>query len=138
MAFTVANHRVLVPAAAILIAVASAPAQTNYAAEAAKNPGAASKPTPRMADGHPDLNGVWHHFFGIGTIEKVGESFVIGGAFNPKSGALYATPLNDAKPEYKPEAAARVKSLSDNQVQEDPALHCQPPGVPRRPWLPVA
>ena len=74
MASAIANHRALAPAAAILIAVVSAPAQTNYAAEAAKNPGAASKPTPRMPDGHPDLNGVWHHFFGIGTIEKVGEA----------------------------------------------------------------
>jgi hypothetical protein len=118
-------------AAVILMAPMSAPAQTNYAAEAAKNPGAASKPTPKMADGHPDLNGVWHHFFGIGTIEKVGQSFVVGGAFSPKSGALYNAPLNDAKPEYKPEFAAKVKSLYDNQVREDPALHCQPPGVPR-------
>jgi len=134
MAIAIASHRVLAPAAlaaAILMAPVCAPAQTNYAAEAAKNPGAATRPTPKSADGHPDLNGVWHHFFGIGTIEKVGESFVVGGAFSPKSGALYATPLNDAKPEYKPQAAARVKSLSDNQVHEDPALHCQPPGVPR-------
>src|SRR6476661_4377534 len=121
MAFAIASHRALAPAAlaaAILMAVMlitpmSAPAQTNYAAEAAKNPGAATKPTPKMADGHPDLNGVWHHFFGIGTIEKVGESFVVGGAFSPKSGALYATPLNDAKPEYKPEFAAKLKSLND-------------------------
>jgi hypothetical protein len=123
-------------AATILIAVMlttpmSAPAQTNYAAEAAKNPGAASKPTPHIADGHPDLNGVWHHFFGIGTIEKVGASFVVGGAFSPQSASLYATPLNDPKPEYKPAFAARMKSLNDNQVKEDPALHCQPPGMPR-------
>jgi hypothetical protein len=115
----------------MLITPISAPAQTNYAAEAAKNPGAASKPTPRAADGHPDLNGVWHHFFGIGTIEKVGESFVVGGAFSQKSGALYATPLNDAKPEYKPAFAAKAKTLNENQVKEDPALHCMPPGVPR-------
>jgi len=134
MAFFIANHRALaltVFAAAILMAPFRLPAQTNYAAEAAKNPGAATRPTPKMADGHPDLNGVWHHFFGIGTIEKVGESFVIGGAFGPKSGALYATPLNDAKPEYKPAFAAKLKSLNDNQVKEDPALHCMPPGVPR-------
>ena len=134
MASTIPMHRFCAPAAlvaAILITAVSAPAQTNYAAEAAKNPGAASKPTPKLADGHPDLNGVWHHFFGIGTIEKVGESFVVGGAFSPKSGALYATPLNDPKPEYKPEFAAKLKSLNDNQVKEDPALHCMPPGVPR-------
>jgi hypothetical protein len=134
MAFAIATHRALAStaiAAAILMAPVCALAQTNYAAEAAKNPGAASKPTPKLADGHPDLNGVWHHFFGIGTIEKVGQSFVIGGAFNPQNAALYNAPLNDAEPEYKPEAAARVKSLNDNQVREDPALHCQPPGVPR-------
>jgi hypothetical protein len=119
------------PAAAMLIAAVSAPAQTNYAAEAAKNPGAASKKTPRMTDGHPDLNGVWHHFFGIGTIQKVGESFVVGGAFSRQSAALYNTPLGDPQPEYKPEFTAKLKSLNDNQVKEDPALHCMPPGVPR-------
>jgi hypothetical protein len=115
----------------ILMAPIGALAQTNYAAEAAKNPGAASKQTPHLADGHPDLNGVWHHFFGIGTIEKAGDSFVVGGAFSPKSGALYNAPLNDAKPEYKPAFTAKVKSLYDNQVKEDPALHCINPGVPR-------
>src|SRR5437762_1714629 len=64
----------------------TAVAQTNYGLEAARNPGAASKPTPRLSDGHPDLNGVWHHFFGIGTIEKVNGNFVIGGAFVAKPG----------------------------------------------------
>ena len=44
---------------------------------------------------------------------------------------LYNTPLGDAKPEYKPEFVAKVKSLYDNQVKEDPTLHCMPPGVPR-------
>ncbi len=118
-------------AAAILIAPLAALAQTNYGAEAAKNPNAASKPTPKMADGHPDLNGVWHHFFGIGTIQKVGESFVVAGAFSPQQAALYNVPLNDPKPEYKPQFAAKVKSLNENQVKEDPSLHCLNPGVPR-------
>jgi hypothetical protein len=129
-----ANHPTLTRAAlaaAILAFATGAPAQTNYGAEAAKNPGAASRPTPHMADGHPDLNGVWHHFFGIGTIQKVGDSFVVGGAFSPKTAALYSAQEPDAKPEYKPEFAAKVKSLNDNQVKEDPALHCMPPGVPR-------
>jgi hypothetical protein len=134
MASTIARHRVreaAVLTTAILMAAVSAPAQTNYAAEAAKNPGAATRPTPHLSDGHPDLNGVWHHFFGIGTIQKVGDSFVVGGAFSPQGAKLYNTPLGDAKPEYKPEFAAKVKSLYDNQVKEDPALHCLAPGVPR-------
>src|ERR1700679_3004373 len=107
------------------------PPATSYAIEASRYPDAASRPTPRMADGHPDLNGVWHHFFGIGTIQKVGENFVVGGAFSPQSAALYATPLHDPKPEYKPELVAKVKSLNDNQTKEDSTLHCVPPGVPR-------
>ena len=46
------------------------------ATEAAKHPDAANKPTPHMADGHPDLNGVWHHYFMQGgyTPLKPGES----------------------------------------------------------------
>ena len=134
MVSELANHRTLkraALAALILATPTGAPAQTNYAAEAAKNPGAASRPTPRMADGHPDLNGVWHHFFGIGTIQKVGESFVVGGAFSPQSAALYNTPLGDSRPEYKPEFVAKVKLLNENQVKEDTTLHCVPPGVPR-------
>ena len=129
-----ANHRSLTLAAFASLVLAlptSTPAQTNYAAEAARNPGAASHQTPRLTDGHPDLNGVWHHFFGIGTIQKVGESFVVAGAFSPQQAGLYNKPLNDAKPEYKPQFAAKVKSLYDDQVKEDPTLHCLPPGVPR-------
>src|SRR5215469_3052585 len=111
MVSELANHRTLTRAALAAVILASpigASAQTNYAAEAAKNPGAASKPTPRTADGHPDLNGVWHHFFGIGTIQKVGASYTVGGAFSPKTAKLYNAPLNDPKPEYKPEFAAKV------------------------------
>jgi hypothetical protein len=129
-----ANHRTLTLAAVVAAFLASPIgtwAQTNYAAEAAKNPGAASRPTPHLTDGHPDLNGVWHHFFGIGTIQKVGDSFTVGGAFSPKSASLYAKPLGDPKPEYKPELMAKVNSLNANQVKEDSTLHCIPPGVPR-------
>jgi len=106
------------------------PPATSYIMEAAKYPDAAKKPTPHTPDGHPDLNGVWHHYFG-NLIAAVGDkSFTLdfgksfGGANAPR-----ATP--DSKPEYKPEYLAKVKMLSDNQVKEDGALHCRTPGVPR-------
>src|SRR5436305_15246744 len=134
MLFDLANHRMLtrVALAAVILGISvGAEAQTNYAAEAAKNPGASSRPTPRTADGHPDLNGVWHHFFGIGTIQKVGDSFTVGGAFSPQNRVLYNTPLGDSKPPYKAAAAEKVKMLDADQVKEDPALHCMPAAVPR-------
>ncbi len=94
------------------------PPATSYIMEAAKYPDAAKKPTPHTADGHPDLNGVWHHYFG-NLIAPVGDkSFTLdfrksfGGANAPR-----ATP--DPEPQYKPEYLAKVKMLSDNQVKED-------------------
>ena len=109
------------------------PPATSYSVEAARYPDAATKPTPHMADGHPDLNGVWHHFFG-GLVGQVGNnSFDINFARSlPKGDAakkFAAKP--DPEPEYKAQYAAKVKMLSDNQVKEDKTLHCMPAGVPR-------
>jgi len=110
------------------------PPATSYAAEASKYPDAASKPTPRTPDGHPDLNGVWHHFFGELVHQVGGNSFALGFAPPPgakASGAPPPRPKPDPMPDYKPEFVAKVKYLSDNQVKTDLTLHCMPPGVPR-------
>lgn len=109
------------------------PPATSYAVEAARYPDAATKPTPHLADGHPDLNGVWHHFFG-GLVGQVGNnSFDIDFARSVPKGSAAKTfaAKPDPEPEYKPQYAAKVKMLSDNQVKEDHTLHCMPPGVPR-------
>ena len=103
------------------------PPATSYAAEAAKYPGAASKLTPHMPDGHPDLNGVWHHFFGELVHPVGGNSFTL--SFATAANAPRPTP--DAPLEYKPEFLAKVKNLNDNQVKTDTTLHCMPPGIPR-------
>src|SRR5262249_5770351 len=95
-------------------------AQTNYAAEARSDPDAAKRPTPKMADGHPDLNGVWHRFFGINVIRYANGIYTAdlnGAGPAPKAGAPAPPPQQaDPKPEYKPEFAAKVKYLDANQV----------------------
>jgi len=111
------------------------PPATSYAVEAAKYPDAASKPTPHMADGHPDFNGVWHHYFG-GLLAKVGDnSFSLNfGQSIPRAkagGPPAPQAMPDPLPEYKQQFVAKVKKLDENQVKEDQTLHCGPPGVPR-------
>jgi hypothetical protein len=109
------------------------PPATSYATEAARYPDAASKPTPHLSDGHPDLNGVWHHYFG-GLVSKVGDksfSLDIGKVFGPGAGSAGPRPRPDPNPEYKSQYVAKVKLLNENQVKEDGTLHCRPPGVPR-------
>ena len=75
---------------------------------------AASKPIPRMADGHPDMTGVWwpgHDLIPAQAtaVYREGERQGVGAR---SFGSL-----------YKPEAMAKAKTLSD---KDDPALHCIP------------
>ena len=75
-----------------------------------KKPG----PAPKMADGHPDLSGVW---WGGGDVG--GRGFRPGGG--PPAGG--GTPPPTFTSLYKPQAAERAKTLSD---KDDPTLHCNP------------
>ncbi len=83
--------------------------------------------TPKLADGHPDLNGQWYHRIGPPAPQlKPGQSY----------DAAIAKPIgiaqfNPGKPAYKPEYVAKVKELDEHQVEKDPAWYCNPPGVPR-------
>src|SRR5690242_7004760 len=88
---------------------------------------AASKPTPRTPDGHPDLNGQWHHRIGEpAPLIKPGESY------NAK--AAHAPGINQYQEPaavYKPEFQAKVKDLDEHSLDKDPSWSCGPPGVPR-------
>jgi hypothetical protein len=66
-------------------------------------------PIPRMADGHPDLSGVW---WGGGDIGSRNRPRGPGNAAGPSYTSL-----------YKPEAAAAAAKLSD---KDDPTLRCAP------------
>jgi hypothetical protein len=88
----------------------------------------AATPVPRLADGHPDLNGVWENGGGIDFLQpqKSADGSVCVRDCGP---AAPRTPPD--RPRYRAEFLGRVAELKDKQVQFDPVLRCKPPGVPR-------
>jgi hypothetical protein len=97
---------------------------------------------PRLA-GHPDLSGTWDNGSGIDFVraDTQGATICIGrcpGSAPPaaspppaNAGAPAARPPGPDRPKYRPEFQARVAELEANQVEEDPVLRCNAPGVPR-------
>jgi hypothetical protein len=116
--------------------------------------GSDTAPTPRMADGHPDLNGWWGGggggFAGGRTLpdltDEKGNVFLQlnarsqGSALGTTSGQLAENFERDSgvaqradpnKPIYKPEFWEKVQTLDINGNHEDPTFRCGPAGVPR-------
>jgi hypothetical protein len=117
---------VCVSATSLVAQRAAAPARTN-----ATSADPAARPTPRMADGHPNLNGFWA--IGRGPDTPVGSGF---GERDPNirrgearnAAAQYADPN---QPPYKPELLPKVQDLAKNESKVDTAFFCKPGGVPR-------
>jgi hypothetical protein len=110
-------------ARACVFALAMLSCSVSYTA-AAKSPA-----TPRLYDGHPDLNGTWENGGGIDFVQPVKKAD--GSICVRDCGTPPVPRLPQDRPRYKPEYNAKVKDLSDRQVQLDPALRCKPAGVPR-------
>ena len=90
--------------------------------------------TPRLSNGHPDLNGYWYRRLPpLTPIRREGESIILDSSAPrdhlPPSGN--DDELLPGFPNYKPEFLAQVEDLRDKQVMYDPAYTCGPPGVPR-------
>jgi hypothetical protein len=138
------TKHLIVAGVALLLVASPVLAQRGRAggAGADANAAAAAKPTPRAADGHPDLTGVWG-----GAAEAVkalapGESTRI--LFPVRTGpddkrifdemdraAKERQAAEPNKPPYKSELMEKVQSLSDKRQFNDPSFYCKPLGVPR-------
>ena len=124
-------------AAAILLATSAAAQQSADTSQQAA--GATSAQTKRMADGHPDLSGIWAYSIDLpgGALQKESangsvevERVDLSGRHAAKMavpGALPSTPT----PSYKPEYQSKVKYLFDNEAKLDGVFFCGKPGVPR-------
>jgi hypothetical protein len=116
------------------------------AAVAAKVKEAAALPTPRTADGHPDLSGYWVPPFDlIGLItsgakanlnpDGSSKASLFGNESDEHKGNLAAVDARrrdtSLRPVYKPEFQAKAAANFEKAAYLDPSYHCAPQGVPR-------
>jgi hypothetical protein len=108
------------------------PAAPNANPSANNKDAISAQPLPRLADGHPDLNGFWAS--GSGPDTPVGSSFGPRRDPNIKRGDWAGAKEQAAdpnQPPYKPELMAKVKDLARTESKSDSAFFCKPGGVPR-------
>ncbi len=151
----------LATAAVAATSIAAAPQQRDRPATADPFEEAARMPTPRTADGHPDLSGLWNGgrrgggFNGLNSnaadfgidVNEVGTELGAKGIApnilaarvtdrstgyeNLERDAALRLRLDNNKPLYKPQYWATVRKLDINSNTDDPGFKCLPAGVPR-------
>jgi len=99
---------------------------------------AAAAPFARMADGKPNLNGIWAasntanwnieaHRATQGPVTALGAAFSVPGGLGVVEGGEIP---------YKPDALAKRDANAKNWMANDPEVKCYLPGVPRATYMP--
>jgi hypothetical protein len=93
---------------------------------------------PRMADGHPNLNGIWE---AVNTANWNLQDHPAAAGPMWEMGAIAAVPAGRGVVQgneipYKPEAAAKKQENFKNRRAEDPEAKCYMPGIPRANYMP--
>jgi hypothetical protein len=93
---------------------------------------------PRMADGHPNLNGIWQ---AVNTANWNLLDHPASAGPTWELGAIDAVPAGQSVVEgneipYKPAAAAKQKENFKNRRTDDPEAKCYMAGIPRSNYMP--
>lgn len=106
---------------------------------------------PRLADGHPDLNGIWQalneanwdvemHMARPALQTRQGPYGPVPAPPVLAMGAVASVPpgvgVVDGEIPYKPEALAQRNKNRENWAASDPEVKCYLPGVPRANYMP--
>ena len=103
---------------------------------------ASALPTPKGADGNPDLNGYWGfdmmalaNVLGGGKVTLDGKVAVVAPESQEQkfnlAGVAQRKADTAARPVYKPEFAAKANENFERAAYLDPSYKCMPVGVPR-------
>src|SRR5688572_8889080 len=133
------------------LAAAAAAGVLMIGAEPAAGQAAAYR-APRLADGRPDLNGIWQamneanfdleaHAARPAMAVRPGPAGPVPAAGVLALGAVGSVPgslgvVEGGPIPYKPEALAKKKENQENWLARDPEIKCYLPGVPRATYMP--
>ena len=90
-------------------------------------------PTPRMADGKPDMSGYWNAGQNGGAVFEVQKHPFRFQSLPAGDGAIVDPP--DGLIPYQPWAAEKAKDNFEHHLADEPELHCYMSGVPKQTYV---